>query len=388
MDLYVLDDQLRRSEIIDIYTSLIWTERYSAFGDFELVLPNSLRARSLLSDGVMVTIEGSQRVARIETIEASLDQEGNDSLTVSGRSIEASLDARLAMPALASLTSASKWEFTDEIPSDIIRTMFESVIEDGDVDAGDVIPFIEPGTINPPGNIPEHEETIIRYLDVDTLYNSIKTVADEYNLGFRLVRDGDTSNLYFEVYTGNHRTTSQTTLTPVLFSVEMDTMSDTKELTSSADYANVAYVLAPNGAQAVYADGTDSSVAGFERKAIVVKAEDIDLAAGPALNDALFRRGKEELAKHRILVAFDGEVPQTSPYKYGVDYGLGDLVEQRSTSGKVNSMYVTENITISDAEGVRSYPTLTFYQLVTPGTWLSWDSNQVWSDVEDYWADF
>ena len=129
-------------------------------------------------------------------------------------------------------------------------------------------------------------------------------------------------------------------------------------------------------------------MAGFERKAIIVKAEDIELTAGPALDDALFRRGKEELAKHRVLVAFDGEVPQNSPYKYGVDYGLGDLVEQRSTSGKVNSMYVTENITISDAEGVRSYPTLTFYQLVTPGTWLSWDSNQVWSDVEDYWADF
>ena len=80
-------------------------------------------------------------------------------------------------------------------------------------------------------------------------------------------------------------------------------------------------------------------------------------------------------------------MPQNSTYKYGVDYGLGDLVELRDSSGNINVMRVTEQIFVSDKEGIRSYPTLTFDMLITPGTWLARPTNQQWADVTtETWA--
>ena len=39
MNLFVLDKNLDVVTIVDVYTSLIWTERYQGAGDFELHLP-------------------------------------------------------------------------------------------------------------------------------------------------------------------------------------------------------------------------------------------------------------------------------------------------------------------------------------------------------------
>src|SRR5690606_17136547 len=97
--------------------------------------------------------------------------------------------------------------------------------------------------------------------------------------------------------------------------------------------------------------------------------------------------GKEALAEHRVIIAFDGEIPQFGSYIYGVDYSLGDLVEQRNSDGLATNMRVTEQIFISDQQGFRSYPTLTINLLITPGSWYAWTAGQVWDDAEGYWYD-
>jgi hypothetical protein len=122
--------------------------------------------------------------------------------------------------------------------------------------------------------------------------------------------------------------------------------------------------------------------AGFDRRVLTVDASDITLSAGTALDAALLQRGKEELAKTRAFQAFDGEINTNSQYKYQVDYWLGDLVEMRNVDGVANQMRVTEQIFVSDKEGDRSYPTLTVNQFINTGSWLSWESNQQWIDLD------
>jgi hypothetical protein len=103
----------------------------------------------------------------------------------------------------------------------------------------------------------------------------------------------------------------------------------------------------------------------------------------------MIRRGKEELAKNRRYIGFDGEIAQSSKYKYNTDYRLGDFVERQNGNGGTTVMRVIEQIMISDEQGDRGYPTLAVSQFITTGSWLAWDYNQVWEDAgtTEYWAD-
>lgn len=390
MDVYILDDLMRRIAIVDVYISFVWAERAAKFGDFELVLHNTRENANLFSSGLKLSILESDAVMVVETNSSEKDEDGNDILKVTGRSLESITDDRIAAAEFEALETRSTWSVTGT-PGDIMRYIFKYICIDGLLDPGDIIPYIQDEEINLPGNIPEPDEEVTLELEIDTLANTLMSLAQTYKLGFRLVRKGDDSKLYFEVFMGNDRTSAQAAFAPVIFAESLDTLSNTSSLTSIADYKTMAYVFAKNGSAIVYADNVDSSAAGFDRKVLLVKADNIDLEAGAELDAALQQLGKEELAKHRPVIAFDGEIPQYNPYTYGKDYGLGDLVEVRGSDGKINNMYVTEQIFSSDENGVRAYPTLEFDLLITPDSWYGWDANQQWYEVPDdadhEWAD-
>lgn len=392
MDLFILDDQLRRQYVVDQFESLIWTDRYKDSGDFELLVKADRGTVALLPPGTRLAIAKSYSVATVETVEKTVSNEGVAQLKLKGRSLENTLDDRAGIPSMASGSTATpKWVLTG-LPAAIARTIFQTICVDLVNSPNDVIPFYHSGSMFTPGTIPEPSTSITISLDFDSVFNLIKKICDVYNLGFRLTRkelpNGAASELYFQVYTGDDRTTLQTTFPAVVFSPELDNLSDTNEITSTALLKNVAYVVAPNGTRMVYANGYDASTAtGFNRKAITVMADDITLAAGTPLQNALEQRGQEELAKWRVVIAFDGEIPQFGSYKYGVDYDLGDLVEMRNSDGLATNMRVTEQIFVSDATGERSYPTLETELLITAGSWYAWDAGEFWDDADGYWAD-
>lgn len=390
MEWYTLDDQLRKAQVIEGFESFIWTERYSGWGDFQIDIPSSFSAKKLLTPGTNITKDDSYRVMTIETVLDTRDENNAKKLTVTGRSIERLLDDRIAMPALASLTTTPQWVITGT-PGNIARSIFSTICVSHAINAGDSIPFYTSGTLLPAGSIAEPSTSVTIALDPDSVYNSIKSVCDYYNLGFRIVRNGDLSQLYFEVYTGTDRTSTQTANPAVIFSEDLDNLTNKSSLKSIATIKNVAYVFTPNGVGTVYPVGVDPTVSGFNRRALIVKADDITLPAGSALNTAIQQRGLQELTKYQNVYQFDGQIPQIGSYKYGVDYNLGDLVEERDENGFGSFLLVTENISVSDAQGKRSYPTLSVFNQVVPGTWDAWpaSSGVHWADVAltVHWAD-
>lgn len=388
MELYTLDSQLRRAAVIDRFESMIWTERFSAWGDFELHIFSTPEMRRLLPAGTLLAMSDSYRVMKVELVENTIDADGREMLKISGRSIEAFLADRLARDSLANLTAQPKWVMTDT-PQGIAQWIFHQVCRVGILFDEDKIPFIAGymSAFLPLGNIAPPDDPITIELGLISVYNAIQEICNAYTLGFRIVRNFDNSELYFDVYYGNDRTTLQTTLAPVVFAPDLDNLTNISELTSTANYRNVAYVFHPNAVQIVTADGVSVEVEGFERRVLYVDASDIELPAGTALNNALQQRGREELAKARPVQAFDGELPSNSPYRYEVAYSLGDLVEMRNSDGVTNQMRVTEQIFVSDAQGERSYPTLAIDRFITPGSWFAWDYNQTWSTADGFWGD-
>ena len=386
MELYILDSLNRREDVVDDFISLVWTERFSSIGDFELVVSNTLTNRLRFKSDVKLLLNESKRVMIIESIEKKVDEEYRHVLNISGRSLEKILDERVGYGSLSGLNTNPKWALTGT-PGNIARKMFHDICVAGILDTADIIPNIVEQNVFPTSTIAESTDLITMEFELASLYTSMKNVCDLYDLGFRLVRNAETSTVYFDVYAGCDRTSHQTNFPAVIFSQELDNLKGTSEFMSSASYKTVAYVITPIGSGKVYAIGVDPVSNGFDRRVLVVRADDLTNAATLATD--IQTRGNLELMKSRNLFAFDGEINESSGYKYGLDYNVGDIVEMRDVDGVVSNHRVTEQIFVSDAEGDRSYPTLSVNVFINPDSWLAWNYNKVWSELgaTEYWAD-
>lgn len=392
MDVYVLDTLMRRTAIIDTFISVIWSERYNETGDFELDIYPTRDVLTLLTPGTMLATNVSYRVMVVQTIEDDVDDDNVKTLKITGKSLESIMSDRVAMGSLTDTTTTPQWTITD-IPAAIARKIFHDICMTGTLSTDDIIPYVVEDTFMPVSGIAEPVDPVTVAMDPTDVYTAIQQICSTYNLGFRMLRNDDMAKIWWDVYSGTDRTSGQALVPAVIFSPELDNLQNTKELTSIDTAKNVAYVFSPAGYQTVYAPNVDPDVAGFDRKVLVVNATDISIVYDTDgvtpidQTETIMQRGYDELANYRTVQSLDGEISQDSQYKYGRDFELGDLVEERNSDGVANIMRVTEQIHSQDSDGYKSYPTLVVAEIVTTGSWLSWPNNRVWTDFGDteYW---
>lgn len=388
MELYLLDPLLRRQYVFDRFVSLIWTERWQTYGDFQLNIVSTPATRQAFVDDTYVSMNKSNYVMRIESVEKDVSATGEKILIVKGFSIEKIMTDRVAYKITGDLTTTPQWVLNDK-PANIMRTLFHDICVLGQLDAGDIIPNLVEGSFMAASTIPEPTDPITVTLTPVDLYTAENQIATAWNLGFRILRSDTTGQLYWEVYAGSDRTDDQTALPPVVFSTNLGNIQNTKELTDISKAKNVAYVYSPAGFQMVFAPGVDDTVDGLERRVLVVNATDITSTATPSVSAALTQRGYQALAAARTSYLFDGEISQHSSYIYGRDYNLGDTVNMQNDDGVANIMRVTEQIFVQDNQGERSYPTLVLNTFINTGSWLAENAKQ-WidfnSDTTSVWS--
>lgn len=405
MDIFILDKLLRPIDVVDQFVSFIWTERWSEMGDFELVTMSTFSNRMRFVPNTFLSIKESKRVMKVETIEETVDSDKRRILKIKGRDIVSILEQRVAMSRDSELNIRPVWYMTGWSPGELMRKMFFDICVEGTMSALDIIPFIqwgefydEGGTLYPPDTIPEPSESINYGQKIESLYSAIKALGDFYDLGFRMYKNPDASMLYFNVYAGNDRTSTQSTLEPVIFSSDMRNLQNTTEYSDITKEYNVVRVIYTYKDESdndkalgvVVTDpnlALDPNAAGFDRKVKVIVITSLPEEVTNTL-DYLEQLGHDELQKSRSIGVFDGEINQYSQYVYERDYYLGDMVEIRSDTGGTAAMRVEEQIIASDSEGTRSYPTLVTKQFNNPGTWLSWKYDVEWTAMgsEEYWS--
>ena len=383
MELFSLNEQLQPDLIIDQFSSLIWTERYSEWGDFELVIDAGLGRQSALAKGSLLGLDASRRVMMIETI----SEPGDGTIKITGRSLEALLTTRIVGANAAASGNPATDTTVSSTPGALARNLFTQTCQTHTVIPADNFSFIKPGNGGLSGNIPEPTDVIEYQYGHGVLYDTIKSVCDPYQLGFAIVRDVSFggSLAYFSVYNGSDRSGWQTSLPAVIFSVELDTLEKPSYLESDSDLRNVAYVFSEKGSKIVYAGSYDPDSGSYARRVMMVDALDVTLNKGALLDQTLQFRGLQALANQRSVIGFDGEIPAYLPYRYGYDYNLGDFVERRDSRGFASKMLVTEQIFVSDAAGQRSYPTLTALDLIPPGSWYAWPRTGSWNTATGTW---
>lgn len=362
MDLMTLNSSNQPAKMVEQYDSLIWTERFNTMGDFQIQTGDVDRFMALLPEGTVVSLRESNVPMIVETHLIERKKNTPTKLTIKGRAFESILDRRISIQAVQG--GSVDWNVVAKIPSDVAYYIMKYICVDGLVDANDIFPgamvqFTAPADYltgtgpNRSFSVPRGNllAAVLTYLQTEAVADPSTTPATPAVVqhGIRSVRPNSagTANA-IQIYTGTDRSGT------VYFDGTRDLLDDGSYLFSKVGSANTAYILGDSAA--VTLNGTGAAVSGMNRRVTLVDGS----TSGVSDQASLTEHGKMSLADAKETAAFDGSINQDlSPYTYGVDYFLGDLVKLVGDYGMSSKARVTEYIRAEDSNGVKAYPTLT-----------------------------
>lgn len=333
--------------LVDIFESLIWTERYNSAGDFEIYTPMTKELFDAAQIGYYVWHKDSDRVMIIETREITTDVEKGNYLIISGRSLESILDRRIV------------WEkvvLNGKIDTVIKSLMNRSIIQPEITDRK-ISNFIYENSTDESIKT----MTVSKQFTGDNLYDSVVELCNLRSIGFK-IRLNDDNQFVFSLYNGEDRSYNQEKNPYVVFSPKFDNVLNSNYLESVTTLKNVTLVAGEDEAYdrrtRVVGSGT-----GLERRELYTDARDIQSQTSDgAISDAeynamLDERGAEKLAENIKTFAFDGQLEPLGNYQYGKDFSIGDIVQFINEYGIEAKVRVVEYVRSQDLDGYNAYPT-------------------------------
>lgn len=347
MELFVLNADFESIAVIDTYESMIWTDRYNAYGDFEIYFAMDESLLEYIKEDYYLWLKDSEHSMIIEDIKIDADTEEGNRLIVTGRSLESILERRIIW---------GQRIFSGNLQNAIQTMLNENIISPSVADRKIANFIFVPSTDSKITSL-----TIDNQYTGDDLYTVIKGLCEENNIGFKIVLTDD-NQFAFSLYAGADRSYDQTENPYVVFSPNFENIINSNYFSSKAGYRNVTLV-AGEGEGASRKTTVVGSASGLDRRELFTDARDIssDTEDG-TLSDAeyiaqLRTKGLKNLADHMITTAFEGEVEVTRLFKYGEDFFIGDIVQITNEYGNENSAYISELIISNSDEGLSIYPT-------------------------------
>ena len=91
MNIFVMNRNFETVYILDSYESFIWTDRYWAYGDFEIYTFFDPKLLEVFQQDYYISIMESDHVMIIEGTNVESDAEDGSKLRITGRSLESIL---------------------------------------------------------------------------------------------------------------------------------------------------------------------------------------------------------------------------------------------------------------------------------------------------------
>lgn len=388
MDLYTLTDTFLAKAVVDEYISAIWTERFTAAGDVQLVIPYTPESLDKLPEGTFLALRGTKEVMQLESVSIE-----NSTITAVGKTLPAFLNQRYAWFHNQNTDDTDNpiADFTadDMVPgqfiSEIVNLMVIDTLpmagpwEESDDPDWDVekIHGLSLGEVDMSGTVKKLTAV------VGPLYDSILQIAEKEKVGISLYLESASPvtgySLKFRTYQGKDRTSDQDVNELVRLVPDMDSLSDVKEVHSIADFKNVCYVYYKGRLSKHLLDPDDAEPVDMNRRVLITNAEanpvghkvenpysnqfgnpySFHYVIGPE-DIAAFREqnARDALANHNYIRAIDGQTSPNNDYQYGVHYGLGDIIELEGLTGTISKARITEFIRSEDSQGEKQYPTI------------------------------
>ena len=363
MDLLILDDDLSSIAIIDTYTSLIWTDRFDDAGDFELYLPVTEEAVSILkpdrfvynNDSVAIFVDDDgntheyHNLMVIEEVRITSDIEEGDHLCVTGRSLVSLLDRRVVW---------NQKNFEAIGVEDTIYELFEKNAE-----APSVVERILPNVYWANSYDPDINQIAVtgQWLG-QSLFETIRDICQESKIGFQMAMD-ESNRFVFQLYKGTDRSFKQTTNPYIVFSPNFENIINSEFTENRKEYKNVALVTGEEqGTSKTRTVAGDYTLQGLARRETYVDASSISRTTDDGTMSvtkykaALLKEGEKTLKDYRVKKAFDGEIEASRSFVFGTDFFLGDAVEFADSYGNEARTRVAEYIMKQDDNGYSAYP--------------------------------
>lgn len=369
MEPYTLDRNFHKQDIIDGFSSIIWTERYYGDSEVEILVPPSLDMIKKLPMGVFLGLDDSDEIMILETMSV---EEGK--LKYKGISLLPWLNNRFVRTSPAH--KDRYWYIGGNTPGWVLWAIVYymccegSPYLNGSIDIGVTNPelLVIPGLgLNAYDTSGDNISVGIPYGPV---YDAMKEIATTYQIGMQIILESVTDTSYslgFRSYRGLDRTSGQTINSDVRFSPQMDSLTNIKELQSIAAFKTLVYAFAPSDPDGLatlpgVSSLTGPEYTGFDLRALLVFAEDIttDMIGGVPANlvNILNSRAQDAISKNHFIKTVDGEIVPENQFKYGIHYNLGDVIEVQGNTGVVQTARITEYIRSQDEAGEKAYPTV------------------------------
>lgn len=344
MDLNFLDENFDLVMTVDVYKSIIWTDRYQTAGDFELTDP--LLSREFLDnlkECVFLSIKDSDRLMVIET--RYID---NGVFKIQGRSLESILDRRVIRKRI---------KMTNNLSNVIGHILQENVTYPSN--SSRAIPDF---VYIPPSDPAIQALTLSADFIGDPVYDTIVMICEAFDIGWCVKRVDDKYKLY--LYAGKDRTIDQSTNDQVIFSDNLDNLLASYYTESIVPEKNVAVAAGEKGIGDVadifdvYVQGAEPS--GLNRKEIYIETGVSRNVDGETISEEEYElyilyKAVEKLSESKVLISFDSDVDADS-YSFRKDYDLGDIIEvfdEFGNGGKSRVMAVTFS---NDINGTKILP--------------------------------
>lgn len=352
MELILMDTKFTKTNIIDIFSSLIWTIRYNSYGDFQLTVRADNDALNMYKDDYYLINDKSDRAMIIETKNLKTDSENGDVLTVTGRSLESILERRVLW---------NQTILTGSLQNGIKKLITENIISPS-IEKRKITNFI----------FKESTDISITNLEIEAqlnagenLYDAIVAICESAGIGFKIYFD-DSYNFVFELYNGVDRSFDQEVNSYVVFSPNYDNLINSEMVKSKKTLKNVSLVIGEGEGSStkIAVAENDTNAIGLDRREMSTDASDLSTIGydSTTISDEdytkqLVQKGKEDLANNIYSNAFEGGVDDSQTFIFNKDYFIGDIVQLQNEYNFETKARISEIIFSESTDDISIHPT-------------------------------
>lgn len=303
----ILNPKLDLLGEVDNYLSLSFSRCYHAPGEFQLVVNRKVQNAGQLAINNLIMLGADKyKVGIIRHKEIKANERGEEMLTIKGYALGAILRQRITVPPVGESHDTQEGN---------AETVIKHYVQQNCLDIpGMKFPFLVINDDQQRGEIIKWQS---RYKN---LADELEQISVLTGLGWHIYPDFNSRSWIFDIFNGRNFTAGQNINPPVIFSPEFDNIKGQEYIDSLINHGNYAIVAGQNeGAdREVVLLGSDAT--GLDRHVIFVDARDVQDV------DDLPARGEAKLAEHQRVVSFEAEVLTQGPFKYGLDWDVGDIV--------------------------------------------------------------
>lgn len=370
LDIYVLSSDLVPLGLIDKFTGLIWTERFSSPGSFELWCELTPDTLEFIKEDNFIWI-GGKKIGLIEYKELVKDEAGKKLLHAQGRLSECLLNFRTIYPQLT---------YTGDIIGLVVKLLNDNLCFPSDPNRS--IPILALG------EYPDDIGVEVSYQKLGGLLgDEVSALCETYNLGYSVEYTPEEAQLQLKILTSLNRSISQESLDPVILSSELSDLVDSSYSYNKSELCNFAYVGGKEPSED--SEPTESrkfqtvgDSIGLQRRELFIDAKDLQSedSEGNVIPEAeyllmLKERGLSELSSYPEIQTYQATLRTfgTPTYEFNQDFFLGDRVTlQDKELGLELDIQITEVTQTWDESGysmdlVFGYQQLTLQQKIKRG---------------------